>query len=153
MVAYNEMADADTVADTVAAPRGLPAGVPEEDMSTTEERMTILRMIEQGKISPEEGARLLTALGQRGSESAAPRANYFDASRMLRVRVTEIGTQRHKVDVALPVGLARLALRFIPASARVDVDAIEEAIDAGAGGLLTEVIDQEHGVRVEISLR
>ncbi len=145
MVAYEETAITEAVTDTSA--------VPEEDMSTTEERMTILRMIEQGKISPEEGARLLAALGQRGATTAAPRANYFDSSRMLHVRVTEIGTQRHKVDVALPIGLARLALRFIPASAQVDIDAIEDAIDSGAGGLLTEVVDQEHGVRVEISLR
>ena len=145
MVAYDETATAEPEADETA--------VPEEDMSTTEERMTILRMIEQGKISPEEGARLLSALGQRRTESAAPRTDYFDSSRMLHVRVTEIGTERHKVDVALPIGLARLALRFIPDSAEIDVEAIMDAIDSGAGGLLTEVVDQEHGVRVEVSLR
>ncbi len=124
-----------------------------EDMATTEERMTILRMVEQGKISPEEGVRLLAALGRRDAKPADARPAYFDTSRQLHIRVTEIGAQRHKVDVALPVGLVRLALSFIPAAAQVDVAALEDAIDAGTTGLLTEVIDQEHGVRVEIALR
>ena len=33
-------------------------------MNATDERMLILRMIEDGKISAEEGAKLLTSLGQ-----------------------------------------------------------------------------------------
>ncbi|MFU8773886.1 MAG: SHOCT-like domain-containing protein, partial [Anaerolineales bacterium] len=33
-------------------------------MPTTEERMKILKMIREGKITAEEGAKLLTALGE-----------------------------------------------------------------------------------------
>ena len=33
-------------------------------MPSGEERMMILRMVEDGKVTPEEGARLLAALGQ-----------------------------------------------------------------------------------------
>ena len=38
-------------------------------MASSEERMMILRMVEEGKITPEEGARLLAATGER--EAAA----------------------------------------------------------------------------------
>ena len=38
-------------------------------MASSEERMMILRMVEEGKITPEEGARLLAAMGQQ--EAAA----------------------------------------------------------------------------------
>jgi hypothetical protein len=38
-------------------------------MASSEERMMILRMVEEGKITPEEGARLLAAMGER--EAAA----------------------------------------------------------------------------------
>ncbi|MFN8466871.1 MAG: hypothetical protein U0X20_15060 [Caldilineaceae bacterium] len=38
-------------------------------MASSEERMMILRMVEEGKITPEEGARLLSAMGER--EAAA----------------------------------------------------------------------------------
>jgi hypothetical protein len=37
-------------------------------MASSEERMMILRMVEEGKLSPDEGARLLTALGERQAE-------------------------------------------------------------------------------------
>lgn len=122
-------------------------------MASTEERMTILRLVEQGKISPEEGVRLLSALSRRESQAAAARPSVFDTTRQLQIRVTEIGAQRHKLDVALPVGLVRLALRYLPPAAQVDIAAIEEAIDAGTSGRIAEIVDQEHGVRVEITLR
>jgi hypothetical protein len=122
-------------------------------MTAAEERMTILRLVEQGKISPEEGVRLLSALGRRDARPAETRPDLFDTSRQLHIRVSEIGAQRHRLDVALPVGLVRLALHYLPAGVQVDVAAIEEAIEAGVTGQLAEVIDQEHGVRVEIALR
>jgi hypothetical protein len=37
-------------------------------MASSEERMMILRMVEEGKLSPDEGARLLTALGEQQAE-------------------------------------------------------------------------------------
>ena len=36
-------------------------------MTSTEERLQILKMIEEGKITAEEGARLLSALGKKQS--------------------------------------------------------------------------------------
>jgi hypothetical protein len=52
----------------------------------------------------------------------------------------------------LPVGLFQLAWRWLPASAREQFEAVQSAIDAGAIGRLVEVVDQESGVRVEITL-
>ena len=37
-------------------------------MPSSEERMMILRMVEEGKVTPEEGARLLAAIGEREAE-------------------------------------------------------------------------------------
>ena len=37
-------------------------------MVSNEERMMILRMVEEGKVTPEEGARLLAAIGERQAE-------------------------------------------------------------------------------------
>jgi len=41
-------------------------------MATTEERMKILNMIREGKISAEEGAKLLSALGDTEKPSRMP---------------------------------------------------------------------------------
>ena len=76
-------------------------------MPTAEERMKILKMIEQGKISAEDGARLLAALdksrdgkgGSSSSSSDSSNARYF------RVRVTDAVTGQQKVGVNIPIGL------------------------------------------------
>ncbi len=76
-------------------------------MTSVEERMKILKMIEEGKISAEEGAKLLAALaeGRRGSlgptQSRGP-----GAPRTLRIRVTDIGTGRSKASVQIPLGIS-----------------------------------------------
>jgi hypothetical protein len=49
-------------------------------MASGEERMMILRMVEEGKITPEEGARLLAALGERQGEPEMAGAGAGDAA-------------------------------------------------------------------------
>ena len=65
-------------------------------MATTEERMRILRMIQEDKISAEEGAKLLAALRESRKEPRPVGAAVFATSRgargMLRVRVTDMTT-------------------------------------------------------------
>jgi hypothetical protein len=131
-----------------------PAGPEHEEdpMATAEERMAVLRMLEQGKISAEEAARLLAALGQGAGQTAPPRATPFDTSRSLRVRVSSLVNNQERVNVTLPIGLVRLGLRFIPASSGVDVDEVQRAIDTGITGRIVEVVDLEHDARVEIAL-
>lgn len=137
---------------------GNPSG-DEDAMATAEERMAILRMIEQGKISAEDGARLLAALGGRKQAAPPPpasgattRGEVFDTSRGLRIRVYDLVNNQAKVNVSVPVGLFRLIQRFIPASAGVDLAQIEQAIESGAIGRIVEVVDNEGGTRVEIGI-
>lgn len=137
---------------------GNPSGG-EEEMATAEERMAILRMIEQGKISAEEGARLLAALAGRKQGAtppppagSPPRSDVFDTSRGLRVRVYDLVNNQAKVNISVPVGLFRLVQRFIPASAGIDVAQIEQAIASGSIGRIVEVVDNEGGTRVEIGI-
>jgi hypothetical protein len=130
----------------------------EDAMATAEERMAILRMIEQGKITAEDGARLLAALGEKRQGTppprpgSPPRSAIFDTSRGLRIRVYDLFNNQAKVNVSVPVGLFRLIQRFIPASAGVDLAQIEQAIESGAIGRIVEVVDNEGGTRVEIGI-
>jgi hypothetical protein len=124
----------------------------EDGMASNAERMTILRMVEQGKISAEDGARLLAALGDTQESASKPRGNVFDSSRLLQVRVTDLTTNRQKVNVNVPVGLFQLVFRWLPESAKDQLDQVQDAIDAGASGRLVEVVDQDSSVRVEITL-
>ena len=122
-------------------------------MVTAEERMRILKMIEEGKITPEEGARLLSALGDKKKASPAQSPGMTSA-RWFRVRVTDSETGRSKVNVNIPMGLVnvgvKMGARFIPEDADVDIEELLEQIRSGAHGKILEVSNEEDGERVEI---
>lgn len=120
-------------------------------MSLTDERMRILKMIEDKQITAEEGVRLLEAL--RASRDAAPREETMRA-RWLRVRVTDRASGKPKVNVNIPVGLLDIGLkmgaRFAPDMNGLDLNAIQEAIRSGMQGRIIEVDDEKDDERVEI---
>ena len=121
-------------------------------MSTAEERMRILQMIQEGKVTPEEGANLLSALNS-GARPGPPPASAPEP-RMLRVRITDLRTGKTKVNVNIPMGLVNVGLklgaRFVPTSSGVDYDEIMEAIKSGASGKVADIEDGESGEHVEI---
>ncbi len=120
-------------------------------MSLSEERLRILKLIESGQVTAEEGARLIDALGE---ESARERARPNALPRSLRVRVTDLNTHRHKVNVTIPVSLVEVGLklgaRLAPPAAGAYADDIMRAITGGATGRIIDVQDIEEGERVEI---
>jgi len=124
-------------------------------MATTEERMQILNMVAEGKISAEEGAKLLAALEpERKKREAAVVIGEPSAPRWFRVRVTDLETGRSKVNVSLPMSLVevgtRMGARFAPELESMDLTEIIEQIKSGAQGKIVEVEDVEDGERVEI---
>jgi hypothetical protein len=120
-------------------------------MSTAEERMRILQMIQEGKVTAEEGATLLQALG---SSRPQPPPSPARDPRTLRVRITDINSGKTKVNVNIPMGLVnvgiKLGARFTPSSADVNYDEIMDAIKSGASGKLVDLEDLESGEHVEV---
>jgi carbohydrate-binding DOMON domain-containing protein len=125
-------------------------------MATTEERMKILKMIDEGKISAEEGAKLLSALSD--SRSRAMTASGLNrgagTARWLRVKVTDVASGRSKATVQIPIGLLEAGLKigahFAPEVEGVDMTQLMEAVRSGVTGKLVDVIDDEDGEHVEI---
>ena len=120
-------------------------------MATSEERMKILKMIEERKISPEEGARLLAALAKAERKRAvAPPGE----GRWLRVRVTDVDSGKTAVNVNLPVSLVnvglRMGARFVPEMEGVSMSELEESIRQGVTGKIIDIVDEEEGQRVEV---
>jgi hypothetical protein len=122
-------------------------------MSLKEERMQILKMIEDGQITAAEGARLLAALEEPEKKRAAGAAATSGA-RWLRVRVTDVSSGRVKVNVNIPLSLATVAMklgaRFAPEVEGVDMTEVMAAIQSGSAGRILEAEDAEDGERVEI---
>lgn len=124
-------------------------------MAISDERRKVLQMVEEGKLSPEDGARLLAALGQgEEPESEPPPPTASSSSdvngRALRVRVSNVITGKQKVTVNIPLGLVDFGLRFVPANDKFDAEALRSAIHNGITGRIVEVLDDEKGERVEV---
>jgi hypothetical protein len=117
-------------------------------VSTSDERLRILRMIEEGKVSPDEGAALLGALRDRGQ--AAPAAASY-ASHWIRIRVTEPGATGPNVNVRVPAGVMRAVAGLVgPHLERHGVDLPRLLAEAhAASGPLVQVQDDK-GTLVEI---
>ena len=120
-------------------------------MAGTEERMKILKMIEEGKISAEEGAKLLAALSAGRS---APSPYMASGARWLRVRVTDLKSGRAKATVQIPISLMEAGMKigahFAPEVAGVDMNEVMSALRAGMTGKIIDAMDEEDGEHVEI---
>jgi hypothetical protein len=120
-------------------------------MATTEERMKILKMIEEGKVSAEEGAKLLSALASANRPQGGLTAGN---AKWLRVRVTDVNTGRSKATVQIPISLMEAGMKigahFAPEIDGVNMDQLMEALRTGVTGKIIDVTDGDDGEHVEI---
>jgi hypothetical protein len=123
-------------------------------MATSEERLKILQMIQDGKITAEDGAKLLAALTDNAKTRRPRVLSRTGESRYMRVKVTDTFSGKTKVSVNLPLGLVdaglNIAANFMP---DMGVDATEEisaAINEGMTGKIVDVLDEEDGEHIEI---
>lgn len=119
------------------------------------EKIRILKMVEAGKLTPEEASKLLEAVTVQPPVAAEVKKS--GKPKFLKIRVYEEGKTRPKVNVMLPLGLVKLLQRVVPESARIqleekniDLDEIIGMIDETTGGKILEVHDDEDGEHVEI---
>ncbi len=123
-------------------------------MATTEERMQILKMIEEGKISAAEGADLLRALDKKESGTVNEPLRGASAPRWFRVRITDVASGKNKVNVNIPMGLVnvgvKMGARFAPDMEGVNYEELMEAIRTGTQGKVIDITNDDDGERVEI---
>ncbi len=125
-------------------------------MATAEERMRVLKMIEEGKITAKEGARLLGALGKSDEQArrqrGAAEAGAEGGGRWLRLRVSDTRSGKTRVNLTIPIGLVNMGLavgaRFVPDVAELDVEEIRDALRSGLNGKILEVRDEEELVEI-----
>ncbi len=123
-------------------------------MTTVEERMKILKMVEEGKISAEDGAKLLAALAESRKAATQPQTGGGSEARWFRVRITDLRTGRPKINVNVPAGLVnvgiRMGARFAPNLEAEQLQAMIDALKSGAVGKIVDATDDEAGEHVEI---
>ncbi len=116
-----------------------------------EERMEILKMIEDGKISSKDGLELLSALEERNETLSTHK------SKWIKIRVFD-PKDKNKVNVNIPIALVDIGLKFITKISPelkeynfegIDINEITELIKSGAQGKIVDV-ESENGEKVEI---
>lgn len=138
-------------------------------MATNEERMKILKMVAEGKITAEEADQLLEALEESERVPGASRPGIPPVPsapemppapgrkpRWLHVRVTDTNTGRTRVNVRLPVSMINIGLKmgskFAPEVDGLNMDELMRMIESGEIGQIVDVTDEEDGEHVEVYL-
>jgi len=124
-------------------------------MKEINERMMILKMIEEGTISADEGAKLLSSV-DGGTENPRGRivSRGKDSSKWFRVRVTDTHTGKNKATVSLPMALMdwglQVGAQFAPEVGNIDLEELSDILNQGMEGKIIDIMDEEDGEHVEI---
>lgn len=127
-------------------------------MSLKEERLQVLKMLEEGKITAEEAATLLSALEagaqKEQSEPKSTASSGFPRRRRVRICVSDGVTGKKKVDINFPIGVIKLARRmgtkFTGNIEGINLDDIFDAVHQEVEGKIIDIQDTHEGKRVEI---
>ena len=124
-----------------------------------DEKKRIINMISENKITAEEGARLLEALNIREEKK--------NVSKRLYLRIMEEGNIKPKLNIAIPLGLAKLGFKMLPVNGQIDAtigntnfdlsqikwkDIIEMASSGEEGELFYLEIEGEHEKNLIITI-
>jgi hypothetical protein len=135
-----------------------------------DELATVLRLVSEGKLSAEEAAPIIEALGRHGvrrppappapPEPPAPPSGFpFTGTipgkgpsrgRRVRIQVTERG--RRVVDVRVPLAFAAMAARMVPGIPDSYAAMIEQAVESDMVGPIVDLAEDEDGDAVLITV-
>ena len=133
-------------------------------MVKSEERLKVLKMVQEGKITVEQATSLLEALeempaaaGKTGAAPAiagAPAPGSGQPARWLRVRVTDTDSGRPRVNIRLPISVVsagiKMGMRFSPQVEGLDMEELTKWITSGEVGQIVDVVDEDDGEHVEV---
>ncbi len=125
-------------------------------MASSEERVKVLSMVSEGKITPEVASELLKALDSTEKPKSPPRplSSGDRQGRYFRVTVTDTETGRIRVNVRMPLGMVnaglRMGMRFSPEVEGLDAEQLTEALASGETGQIVDIYDDEDREHVEV---
>lgn len=125
-------------------------------MVSSEERIKVLKMVQEGKITAEVAAELLKALDSSSKPRQSSESNVLPGSsgRFFRVRVTDTDTGKTRVNVRMPLGMVnaglRMGMKFSPEVEGLDAERLAEILSSGETGQIVDIFDDEDGEHVEV---
>ena len=115
-----------------------------------QELATVLRLVSEGRLTPEEAAPIVEALGRaEGAGDREPRpasgaaghqaAEGTTRGRRMRIRVSDGG--RSVVDVRVPLAFAAMAARMVPGIPESYAELIRQAVESDEVGPIVDTED------------
>ncbi len=114
-----------------------------------DEITTVLRLVSEGKLSPEEAAPIIEALGRQSAPPPSPGV-LADAARppgapgkgrRVRIQVSEHG--RRVIDFRVPLAFAAMAARSVPGIPASYAELIEQAVETDQVGAIVDAEDDD----------
>lgn len=130
-------------------------------MPSSEERLAVLKMIQQGTISAEQGLELLNALAKKMPHNTSntpvpPQEIHTKGGRWFRVKVTDSSSERVRVNIRLPVSVLsaglKMGARFSPEIEGLNMEKLLTLIRTGETGKIVDVLDEDDGEHVEVNI-
>ena len=123
-----------------------------------DERLMILKMLQEGKISAQEAANLLDALGTgkstKKTEDDQAEKSSGKPGRWFRVVVTDTDTNKTRANIRIPLSVinagVKMGAHFTPQINGMQESEIMKAIQDGMTGQILDVYDDEDGEHVEV---
>lgn len=120
-----------------------------------DERLEILRMVESGVVTAEEAATILEAMERpsatAGRDQRAEDADKRSGGGVIRIRITEAGSPKPTVNIALPLKLIdaglNIAAQYVPEYLPKASD-LREAVLSGMRGTILDIQDAEDHVEI-----
>jgi hypothetical protein len=121
----------------------------------------VLKMVQEGKITPEMAAELLKSLDasakpvSRENNAAASADNIPGITgKFFRVRVSDMVTGKVRANIRLPLGMVnaglRMGMKFSPEVEGLNAERLAEALENGKTGKIVDVFDDNDGEHVEV---
>lgn len=116
----------------------------------------ILKMLQDGKISADEAAKLLESVdaGNKTEKPADADASQKVQGKFFRVLITDTDTGKARANIRIPLSVLGIGVKFgaqfAPQIGGIEQDQIMDAISSGQVGKILDVYDDDDGEHVEI---
>jgi hypothetical protein len=127
-------------------------------MVTEEERLKILKMVQENKITADQAVKLLEALQEpkKGKSSEAPPSTQVKAPRWFHVAVTDSVTGKVRVNIRLPVSVitagVKMGARFSTDLEGIDMEQVIQMIRQGETGKVVDVYSEKDNEHIQVFL-
>ena len=114
-------------------------------------------MLQEGKISADEAAKLLESVdvgGKKGEKTVETDESRKGQGKFFRVMITDTDTGKSRVNLRIPLSVLGIGVKFgaqfAPQIGGIEQEQIMDAISSGQVGKILDVFDNEDGEHVEI---